>query len=358
MMCLQPWIDLPGKSLPAMKCNGILLLFCSLLVSCQRPETPGSTVKLSGMDSTFTLLDSLTDAIAADSLNASLFNRRAVLFLSQKQINQALSDINLAMGLDPQNPEYFMTLSDIYLEMGSVEKARDALNKASDLAPMDPVPWFKTGYIHLIVRDYTAAREYFRKALELDYVYPEASFHLGLSFLETGDTMRAIQYIQTAAQQDQQYVEAYVLLASLYAPILPEVAAGYYRGALRIDTGNTQLRYNLGMLLQEMGNNTEAEQQYRHILRIDSSFFLASYNLGYIYLIARENYGEAVRFFDLSLRMNPTYVDALYNRGLCYEILGQYDRARNDYQQALHVMPNYPRAVEGMNRLDTLLTQE
>ncbi len=283
---------------------------------------------------------------------ASVYDDSAQFLLKSGRINEALGYVNKALTLEPANPEFFVTLSDIYLGMNNPEKAKDALNKASDLAPLDAVPNFKKGYLHLVLKDYTLAREYFKKAIGLQPVYPQSYFHLGITYLETGDTARAIQDLQTAAQQDEAYLDALILLGSLFEQRDPGVAAAYYRNAIRIDSANIQLRYNLGMLLQQTGNDSLAMDQYLRILAIDSSYFPASYNLGYLCLVNRGDYARAIRYFDHSLRMNPSYVDALYNRGLCFEILGDKERARSDYREALRILPNFERAVEGMNRLD------
>ncbi|MBP6978534.1 MAG: tetratricopeptide repeat protein [Bacteroidales bacterium] len=296
--------------------------------------------------------DILSDQTASGTLTAEVYNDSARLLLTSNRINEALSAINKALTLDADNPELFVTLSDIYLGMNNPAKAKEALNKATDLDPLDPVPWFKQGYLHLVLQDHSLAREYLKKAAALRPVYPEASFHLGLSYLETGDTNQAVEAFQTAVLQDQQYRDAFIMLGSIMSERNPEVAAGYYQNAIRIDSTDTQVQYNLGMLYQESGDDARATDMYQRILAIDSSYFPASYNLGYIYLVKQENYREAIRFFDHTLRMNPSYVDAMYNRGLCYEILNEKARAQRDYQEALRLSPNYPRAVEGMNRLD------
>ena len=283
---------------------------------------------------------------------AEIYGDSARILLQENRINEALGYVNKALALDPVNPDFFVTLSDIYLGMNNPAKAKDALNKASGLAPLDPLPCFKKGYLYLLLKDHSLAREYFKKAISLQPFYPESYFHLGISFLETGDTSLAIQSLQTAAQQDENYGDALIILGSLFARRDPEIAAAYYRNAVRLDTHDVQLRYNLGMLYQEAGKDSLAEDQYLRILSIDSSYFLASYNLGYIHLVKKEDYSGALRFFDHTLRMNPSYVDALYNRGLCFEILGDREKARSSYREALGLLPNFDRAVEGMNRLD------
>jgi len=323
---------------PGMKACAYLFLLLLILVSACRNRT--APADMPGRDD------------PASSPDAIACNDSARIMLESRRINEALGYINKALALDPANAAYFVTLSDIYLGMNNPVKAKEALNKASDLAPLDPVPSFKTGYLYLVLKEHALAREYFNRAIGLQPVYPQSYFHLGISYLETGDTVRAIQSLQTAAQQDERFLDAFVILGSLFESRDPGIAAAYYHNALRIDSANVQLRYNLGMILQQSGNDSLAEYQYLKILSIDSSYFPASYNLGYLHLVSREDYSGAIRYFDHTLQLNPSYVDALYNRGLCYEILGEKQKARNDYREALRILPNFERAVDGMNRLD------
>jgi tetratricopeptide (TPR) repeat protein len=175
---------------------------------------------------------------------------------------------------------------------------------------------------------------------------------LGISYLETGDTAEAIRNFQRAAQQDQGFTAAFIELGSLLQQNDPGLAASYLENAIAADSSNLQVMYNLGLLYQQLLDTAKAEAIYKSILASDSSFFLASYNLGYLYLMYGDDLQQAITFFDHTLRMNPGYVDALYNRGLCFEILGNYGKARLDYTEALRRMPDYSRAIEGMNRLD------
>jgi tetratricopeptide (TPR) repeat protein len=297
-------------------------------------------------------LQQISSRISADSLNASLFNQRAQIYLEKDMINQALADINRALALEPSSPEAFITLSRIYLAMGSPDKAKEALNKATDLAPESADPWFYLGYLHLVLRDYELAREFLNKALLLQPDYPKAYFHLGLSFLETGDTTEAIRNFQWATQQDQRFTEAYIELGTLLYVSNPSLAAGYLENAIALDSSDLYVMVNLGLLYQQMPDTLKAQKMYQRILDRDSSFFLASYNLGYICLMYKDDLPGAIGHFDHTIRMNPTYVDAWYNRGLCYELLGQPENARANYQEAIRLMPDYPRAIEGLNRLD------
>lgn len=62
----------------------------------------------------------------------------------------------------------------------------------------------------------------------------------------------------------------------------------------------------------------------------DDEFF---HNLGLIYM-AHEDYLAAIRAYDPSV---PSIPEGLVNRGYCWELVGDIERARRDYLSALQV---------------------
>lgn len=76
----------------------------------------------------------------------------------------------------------------------------------------------------------------------------------------------------------------------------------------------------------------------------DDEFF---HNLGLIYM-AREDYLAAISAFDRSV---PSIPDGLVNRGYCWELVGDIERARSDYLSALQVDS---RDVDALVNLGTL----
>src|SRR5262249_1941779 len=49
---------------------------------------------------------------------------------------------------------------------------------------------------------------------------------------------------------------------------------------------------------------------------------------------ARVNMTVPLRIFDQAIQLNPTFAEALYNRGLAHRALGEHDRAAADFARA------------------------
>ena len=60
--------------------------------------------------------------------------------------------------------------------------------------------------------------------------------------------------------------------------------------------------------------------------------------LGLYELQMRENYKKAQIYFNQSLKLHPENAKARYYHGYCHEMLGQYDRARDDYENTLELL--------------------
>lgn len=301
-------------------------------------------------------LDSVSLMIRADSTNASLFYQRAGLLLDEGNVNDALADMNRAIQLDQDESEYFVTLSDIYLAMNKITSSLEALQKAEELDPSNNQALLKQAELYLILQDYQNVFTYTKKAIDLDRNNPVAFFIRGYALMERGDTAEAVRNYQKAAELDQSYYEALVQLGLVYIGKNASLAASYFKRATEVNPNRTEGFYLLGLACQEEEDIPEAIEAYENLVTIDPGYKEGFYNLGYIHLVYLNEFGAAARFFTQAIDLDKSYVDAYFNRGYCYELLGDLDKAREDYNTALRISPNYDRAINGLNRLDSLMT--
>jgi tetratricopeptide (TPR) repeat protein len=331
------------------------LLFVSLfIVSCLnrgKDEIGTGT----GVDSTRLNLEELTKRIGSDASDPALYKQRAKVYLLDHQFDKALNDINKAISIDPSGVAYYVTLSDIYLLMGQPEKTREALAKALALEPGNNESLLKMARLNLIIKDYKGTFEYVGKCLDAEPLNPRAYYIRAIAMLESGDTVKAVDDLKRAVDQDQQYFEAYVELGELYSLRKDNMAAAYYGNALRIKPGNKEVLYMLGMFYQESGQYEKALETYTQLETVDTTLRTAPFNRGYIYLVYLKEFSRAAEMFTKAIRADPEYYEAYFNRGYAFELMGDLHRAYGDYQNALKIKPNYPNAVDGLNRLDRVM---
>lgn len=288
--------------------------------------------------------------------NPDVYNDLALYYLGIDNFNDALHNINKSLQLEPGNTKYFITLSDIYLMMGDADRAQLIMYKALDLEPNNAEIYVNIGRIQVYTADYTRAYENLRKALEIDSYNSKAYFWRGFAKLENNDTLAAINDWQLAVANDPESFDGYFQLGLLMAERNDRFAFDYLDHALRLSPSEPELLYDIGMALQGIQRFNKAIESYEQILALDSCFSKAWYNIGYINLVELEEFNTAIQYFSKALECNPDYVEAVYNRGLAYEMLGQFDNARKEYNAALNARTNYPNAIEGLNRLDQIQT--
>jgi len=332
----------------------LFTLFPVIMISCSQPAGKKPAEARDIGDSVNITLEELDKKIVADSLNPEHYYQRALYFIDEKEINKALSDIGRAIQLDGQNSDYFVALADIYLAMNKIPNCMESLKKAEELDPSNNDACLKLAEVYLILRDYQATFNYTKKVLDRDLLNPTAYFIRGYAYMEQGDTALAIKNFQAAADQDQNYYNAYVELGILYAALKNPVATGYLQTAIKINPNKAEAYYLLGMAYQEQEIIPKAIEAYEKLLVISPEYKEAHYNLGYINLVYIHDFAKAIMFFNKAISLDPKYTDAYFNRGYSYELSGDLENARKDYLKALEITPNYERAIQGLNRLDSL----
>ncbi len=330
---------------------GVTLLYsCMLLWSCNsdKPVNTGQKADVLPLDT----LAALNKAIASQPATVEPYLKRANYFLKMDSLNLALNDVNSALEIEENYPETYAVLSDIYLYSGKVQRALDALKKAQEMDASNAQLDVKMAKIYLTMSDYKQTFESLRKALKKNPENVEAFFISGLANEEMGDTAKAIESYQLTVARDQRHFDALKQLGILFAIKKDRLAIDYLRNASSVRPGSVEPLYVLGMFYQENNEPDKALNVYNEILLIKPDFKLALYNKGYVYLIYKEDYPEAISAFTQAIQRDAGYADAYFNRGYAYELSGNKQKAREDYLKVLTLKVNDENAVKALNRLD------
>lgn len=326
---------------------GILLA----VISCNQWSGEEKAADETASDSSIVSMESLNRQLSEDTTNARLYEQRAVLHLARQNPNKAMRDILNAIQLEPENPDFRLTLSDIYMSMGLLENCEESLDKALELDPDNTESMLKLAEINLILRNYKKAIENADRAIAVDKSDPLPHFMKGYTYAEAGDTVNAIKSYLEAVNIDQEYYDAYVQLGIIYSRAQNRLAVDYLNNALNIDPQSIEALYALGMFYQEAGDTANAIESYNKLLVVDPANVYGNYNLGYIHLVMLQQYEKAIEYFDRALEGKPDYFEAIYNKGYCYELLGNYEKARELYNRTLEIEVNYEKAIAGLNRI-------
>ncbi|KWW30066.1 MAG: peptidase C14 caspase catalytic subunit p20 [bacterium P3] len=328
-----------------MKSIHILPLLLLLITGCQRhnmdlrDKTPEEKLNI------------LDVKIRHDKKNARLYAQRAEVFLELDRVNDAINDLGRATSLDNDNPDYLMRLGDAYFRNGNVDRSYESLQRALELKPDDKEIILKLGEIAFYSRDYDRALDHLTQVTAKDANNRTALFMKSFIYKEKGDTASAVTLLDKICSLHPDYAPAFEELGMLYAARRSPLAAEYYATALRLDPDNDNVRYGLAMYHQSLGRYEQAEAIYKEIIEHNENAPDAWHNRGYIQLFHYGDYELAIDYFTHAIACDTAYVEAFVNRAVAYELSGDNARAREDYQHALQLRPDFQPAIDGASRL-------
>ncbi len=322
-----------------------------LWAACGTPTSVPLPDGTQGQDPFQAALDSINAKIVKDPNRASLYDGRAMLFLSVDSLDQGQRDLERAVKLDSMNVNYHLRLGDLYYRTTQVAKAKDQFERASKIDPSNSSAMLKQAEIQLVLRNYEQSMLLVNDALRQDQHAAHGYFLKGWIHMETGDTALALSSFRTAVEQDAQDYPAYIMLGKISAAKKDPLAAQYYSTAISLRPRSVEAWYNKGMFYQESGQDSLALECYDKIKEIDPSNALAWYNSGYVRM---EHFGDlagAKQDFSETIKLEPGYANAWYNRGLAMERSNQLDSAAANYQMVITMRPDHTLAAEGLDRL-------
>jgi tetratricopeptide (TPR) repeat protein len=173
----------------------------------------------------------------------------------------------------------------------------------------------------------------------------------GINFKEKGDTNRAVNDFRSAIEADPNYYNAYMQLGMIFHLRNDPISEGYFNNAIRIRPNSEEALYGRGLWYQENDQLDKAIQDYTTIVQLNPTNKSAHFNLGYIHQVYLNLFSEAIKHYDRAIQADFQYAEAFYNRGLCYEALGNLDASESDYRSAIKIRQSYPSAEQGLKRV-------
>lgn len=332
-----------------------LLVACALTVAACNSNTPkGQPTDPQTTDVTEQPKDDialLSDSIAMDENRADLYLRRAQCYVDKEQVGAAMMDVNQAISLDPKNVDAFLLLSDIYYLLGDEANITKTLNRALEVDPYDSRPMVKLAELNLLQQNFNLAFGYVDNALKVSPYNPKAYFVRGMTYMARQDTASALKSFMIAREQDAEFVDPMREISKIYMAQDDPLAEQFLRTTVAQFPNEAMARYDLALFLQDHGAPEEALAHYDTLLMIQPENSRLLFNKGYVYFVYLGQNQQALDYFNRSLASDPTYLDALYNKGHVLEQMGDYVQAKEVFTQVLKQKPNYQLAIDAMNRI-------
>jgi tetratricopeptide (TPR) repeat protein len=320
-----------------------LLSHCLIIISCKQQPITGTSDQQ---------LVELNAAIEKNGKDPSAYIARAEYFIQQERIGDALADINKALELEPDHIKANLALSNLMIMQGKPQQALELLNKVTAIDAGNVDAHLRKARLYLVMKDYNNCAASVEKILSLDPLNADAFYLKGVALDENGESAKAVEAFRRAVMYQPAHYDALMQLGFAFTDSNPSMAIDYFSGAARVDSSSQEALYNLGLLYQENEQPERALETYALMLKNDSMNKLALFNSGYVNLVYLKEFSLGADFFSKAIRSDSIYTDAFYNRGYCYELTGDFTRARQDYLQVLQQRVNDPKAAEALGRID------
>ena len=168
----------------------------------------------------------------------------------------------------------------------------------------------------------------------------------GTNYLHLQNMELAKSSYETAIQQDPDFFEAYLMLGSIYQSENNEICIEYYTTAAKLKPNNNDVLYAYAFANQVNNNIEEAKSTYRKMIRLDTTYSQALFQLGYIKQWKENDLDSAMYFYSNTIQTTPNYVEAWHNLGICYLEKGDKPKAQQAFRKALTFDPNFELSKE------------
>lgn len=266
--------------------------------------------------------------------DGSAYDALADVYAQLDRVDDARKTLERGLVAAPKNRTLYSTLSQILRKQQRKEEAVALLRRGLTVLPDDPELYNDLGVALDDVGRSTEATQAYRKAVQFNPNFAQAHLNLGLCLLQLGDEAGAQKSIQRAlelrpsdstallvsaqTELDAGRAESAARFARLLIQFHPEYQDAHHLLAL------AQLQ--LGTAASNAGHADEAEQLFRAGLAQDDSVARLHGNLGAL-LSQRGNYTDALPHFQKFVALAP-------EEPIAYVYLGQVHLATNHLSDA------------------------
>jgi len=233
-----------------------------------------------------------------------------VLLASAKQYKPAQLELEQANALQPETFEILHNLGQAYLRNHEYPKADLTLNRALKLKPDSAET------LYLLAQDYS------EQARPLDALELLVRAH------KLAPQNTDVIFLMARVSMTQNYFE----------DAIPLLESG-----LKIAPQRADLHAALGESYFMSGKTERAIDEFKALIALDPSARSYTFmGLSYRHL---GRFDEALKYFDEGLKLDPQSASCLFNIGFIEERQGNYARADDLFQKALHSNPDYSEAL-------------
>ena len=243
-------------------------------------------------------------------------------------VDEAISAFERAVAQDPDSALAYAGLAEAQWLKNSISRKRiwydqaiESLKQAQRRDMDLPRVLFVSGTLNMMNSRYEQSVAEFTRATDLNPAYSDAHRHLARAYELNGQFDQALASFRRAVEVDPEYYRSHLDLGQYYIrreedhDALPSL-----RRAVDLAQKEPDAHYPLGLALMNLGQFPESEAEMRAGLALRETPRVLN-GLGTALMYQRRE-REAIPFLVRALELNSTYYLASRNLGICYRRLG------------------------------------
>ncbi len=201
------------------------------------------------------------------------------------------------------------------------------------------------GVLFWAYKNLTLAEEKYQEVLRWEPENADAWFHLGTLCYMKEQYRDAIFLLLKSIDIDPlKSIRHYNLGVVLETIGDRDQAIQAYQEAINLDPQNVQAYNNLGNILAEASEIEKAESVYRHAIAANSDHFGGYLNLGNL-LMLRQQTDDAITAYETALKLKPRDPDILNNLGLAFQAKNDLTQSYSYLGYAFYRQKQYDQAI-------------
>ena len=283
-----------------------------------------------------------------DRRDARIDLYRGQVYVVKSQPDMALSCFRRSLEKSSENPQAYFELGKILHERNQLPLAKDALLSAVREDANNPEYLTKLASIYLAMGDADAAIECLRSVEAAGLSAPATYYILARAYRSKGDAARSAAYLEnfqraTSAERDREArkLEAERPIAQAQRELdrgNSQAARVLFEKALRVDPDQWEPHAYIAELDLDSGDTQAAYPHLQKLEEIDPDSATGNFLMAQ-YWFQKMDYNQA-RLYAKKVKISrPANSEVRALLGGIYVKLGEKDKAREEYEEAVHLAP-------------------
>lgn len=273
----------------------------------------------------------ISEKIQHSSRDYTLYQQRANMYLGLGRYEEAANDFTTAMQLKGSadiDIDLLLQRGSAYLQNQRFEEAECDYLKILEADPQHYLALYNTGVVYYEWNKMEQAKQAFQKCLAIDNSYVDAMNYLGVIAMNTDDDAPLAEkyFLQIMALNNAYKYPYYNLGLLRYKQEQFKEAEKYFEKAIELDEGYDSAWNYLGVVADRLNNKTKALEYFQKATALRPEDFQYQYNLAKMYFDGGR-FQESMAVAETCVKLNNAYQAGYYLLSLAAFNMGDYKAA-------------------------------